>query len=311
MKKFIINILSFLLLLTIIAYISISLPPTPRLLTSPIYGKIKKDSLLNHTKGPRIVFLGGSNLPFGLNSKMIKDSLNLNPVNAGIMHTIGLKKILDNYLNYVKTNDVVIISPEYQHFFGDFMNGHESTLYYNSIGNRNPFQGLDYDQFSNLVPYLPKYVFKKLDPREYYGYSVSKFFNSQSYNQFGDIQAHWTLESISFSSNNGINDKFNQDIIEYLLYFQDIISKKNARLYISPPPFNENSAKNNTNQIQLVERCLKNVGFKTLGEFEKYIFHDTLFFNSSYHLTKDGAMIRTQMFVEDYKARTHNNVYKK
>ena len=311
MKKFISVILSFSILFSCIALICFIAPPTPRLLNSSIFGVIKKDSLLIHTQGPRIVFIGGSNLPFGLDSRMIKDSLNLNPVNTGIMHTLGLKIMLDNYLKNSKLNDIVIISPEYSHFFGDFMNGQESTLYYNSVGHINPLQGLDYDQIQSVLPYLPKYIFKKLDPREYWGYSISSFFNSKSFNEFGDLQRHWNMESRPFSSAKSIDYEFNQQVIDYIIHFQGVISKMNAKLYITPAPFNKSSANNNKTQIQLVERKLKEAGIKTIGVFEEYIYDDSLFFNSSYHLTKIGTKLRTQMFISDFKARTHNNVYKK
>jgi len=311
MKKFVSKILSFSILFSCIAIICIISPPTPRLLSSPIYGKIKKDSLLNHVTSSRIVFIGGSNLPFGLDSRMIKDSLNLNPVNTGIMHTLGLKIMLDNYLTNPKLNDIVIISPEYQHFFGGFMNGNESTLYYASVNHMNPLQCLDYDQLNRVIPHLPKYIFKKLDPREYWGFTISNYFNSKSFNEFGDLQAHWSMKPKPFSSAKSIDYEFNQEVIDYILHFQDVISNMNAKLYISPAPFNKSSAKNNTKQIQLVERKLKEAGLKTIGEFEKYIFDDSLFFNSSYHLTKFGTELRTKMFISDFNARTHNNVYKK
>ncbi len=311
MNKFVSKILSFSILISCVALICLIAPQTPRMLHSPIYGKIKKDSLLNHVIGPRIVFIGGSNLPFGLDSKMIKDSLGLNPVNTGIMHTVGLKIMLDNYLKYSKSNDLVIISPEYSHFFGNFMNGEASTLYFASVNHMNPLQGLDYGQLKSVLPHLPKYIFRKLDPREYWGFSISKFFNSQSFNEYGDIHEHWTLEPKPFSSEKEPDDEFNQEVIDYILHFQEVISNKNAKLYISPAPFNESSAKNNTKQIQLVERKLKEAGLKTIGEFEEYIFDDSLFFNSPYHLIKSGTELRTKMFISDFKARTHNNVSKK
>lgn len=306
MKKFILNVLLFLVVFILISVICILIPTTPRMLTSPIYAKTQKDSLLSYTSGPRIIFLGGSNLPYSLNSKMIKDSLGLNPVNTGIMHTIGLKSILNNYVDKWVANDIVIIAPEYQQFFGDFMHGHESTLYYNSVNNINLLRDLDYYQIKAVSPYLPKYIFKKLDPREYFGYSVKKYFNSQAFNQYGDLQTHWMLKPIPFSSHDGIKDEFNQDVIDYLLSFQDLISNMDVKLYITPPPYNQSSAENNTKQIRLVERKLKEAGLKIIGNFENYILPDSLFFNSPYHLTKSGVELRTKMFISDFDSQMRN-----
>lgn len=41
----------------------------------------KKCELLEKTESPRIIFVGGSNLCFGLDSKRIADSLHVNVVN--------------------------------------------------------------------------------------------------------------------------------------------------------------------------------------------------------------------------------------
>ena len=127
MKLLIINIVKkTVLILTLISALClfiISLPPSPRVSGSQLYGKIAKDSLLRNTKNDRIIFIGGSNLSFGLNSQMIKDSLKFNPINTAINANIGLEYMLVNTLQYIKENDVIIIAPEYAHFSKNTIHG--------------------------------------------------------------------------------------------------------------------------------------------------------------------------------------------
>jgi hypothetical protein len=94
MKNFLIKISLFSLLLLSVVIIGFVLPVTPRASKSLLYAKVKKDNLLKKTNNPRIIFVGGSNLSFGINSKVIKDSLKLNPINTAIHASIGLEKMI-------------------------------------------------------------------------------------------------------------------------------------------------------------------------------------------------------------------------
>jgi len=301
MKKFIFNICKLIFGITIIGIICLFIPDTPRLKSSSIYGKVKKDSLLKYVSSPRIVFVGGSNLAFSIDSSIIKDSLGLNPVNTGIMHTIGLKIMIQNYLENMKPKDIVILAPEYHHFFGDFMNGHESTIYYNSIGKLNPFQDLDFKQLLNVLPYFPKFLFKKLDPREYFGFSRSKYFASYHFDKYGDLKKHWSMNNRPFKSNNEFEKEYNENVIEYIKEFEKKLDNANCELYIIPPSYNLTSGINNKKSVNIVSRKLKNSGLSIIGKHEDYIFIDSLFFNSPYHLNKEGTNKRTLMLINDFK----------
>ena len=79
MKKFISKIVIFFIIFGLIFVIGICLPATPASKNNMITYKIQKDSLMEHTAQPRVVFVGGSNLVFGLDSDKIKKELNLNP----------------------------------------------------------------------------------------------------------------------------------------------------------------------------------------------------------------------------------------
>ena len=59
---------------------------------------------------------------------MIKDSLNLNPIDTGIHGNIGLIYMMDNTLPYIKSGDIVVVSPEYQEFYGTVAYGKEELL---------------------------------------------------------------------------------------------------------------------------------------------------------------------------------------
>ena len=127
MKTFIINFIKrSTLIFTIISVLCLSvilLPSNPSISNGLLYGKVAKDSLLANTINNRLIFVGGSNLSFGLNSEMIRDSLKLNPINTAIHASIGLEYMLENTLQYIKENDVIVVVPEYAHFTTNTIHG--------------------------------------------------------------------------------------------------------------------------------------------------------------------------------------------
>ncbi|KAA6307943.1 hypothetical protein EZS27_040384 [termite gut metagenome] len=62
----------------------------------------KCDLLRQGTSNLRIIFVGGSNLAFGIDSKMITDSLHIDVINYGLSAGIGLKYMIDDVCIYAK-----------------------------------------------------------------------------------------------------------------------------------------------------------------------------------------------------------------
>src|SRR6478672_545894 len=74
---------------------------------------LEKDRLIRSTPSPKIILVGGSNLAFGIDSRMMEDSLHLNVVNMGLYAKLGLRYMLAQVKPYIRRGDVVIIVPEY------------------------------------------------------------------------------------------------------------------------------------------------------------------------------------------------------
>jgi D-alanyl-lipoteichoic acid acyltransferase DltB (MBOAT superfamily) len=88
--------------------------------------------------------------------------------------------------------------------------------------------------------------------------------------------------------------------------FRIRLNKKNASLYITYPSFQASSFDNNIKQIKKVEDELINSGFELLGYPERYRMNDSLMFDTTYHLSKKGVDLRTQLLIEDIKKSIKN-----
>lgn len=298
MKKFISKFFLFIMLFLMIITIGLLLPATPKSSKSLLFAQIKKDSLLKNTPVPRIIFIGGSNLSFGLDSKKIKDSLKINPVNTAIQASIGLQYMLDNTINYVKDGDIVIIAPEYSQFYGNFVYGGEELL--RTVADVK-YSRLKLNQIKNIYKSLPKLAFSKINPSEYFFVKESDIYSINSFNEYGDVYKHWTLEQTLIVPQKEIEEDYNPNTIKIIDDFRIEAKKKNASLYITYPSFQASSFDNNIKKIKKVENELINNGFLILGYPERYRMNDSLMFNTTYHLSYEGVDLRTKLLIEDIK----------
>ena len=298
MKKFILKILLFSVafLMTTIG-LGLFLPPTPRASKSLLFAKIKKDSLLISTISPRIIFVGGSNLSFGLNSKTIKDSLKLNPINTAIQGAIGLQHMMDNTIQYVNQGDIVVLAPEYEHFYGSFVYGGEELL--RTVVDVK-FLQLKLLQVKSIYKFIPKLSFSKLNPFEYFGFEESDIYSVNSFNEFGDVYTHFGMKQREFSTDEVLTE-YNPHTIDLINDFRINTEKKGATLYVTYPGYQASSFDKRIKQIKRIEKELLNSEFELLGTPERYRMSDTLMFNTPYHLLKEGINHRTQLLIEDIR----------
>lgn len=303
MKKFINKILLSTIPILVILVSLILLPTTPRASKSLLMAAIRKDSLLKNSPAPRIIFVGGSNTSFGLDSEKIKDSLKLNPINTGIHASIGIKHMIDNTSLYIKKGDIIILIPEYTHYNRDINYGSVELMRTVFDTDISKIKLLSYKQILNIIPFLPKYTFNKLKIKNYTDtiFRENDVYLARSFNQYGDAYAHWNFESTKVKPYpKPENLKVWTNVIKYIEDFNDEIKAKGATLYISYPCLQARTFDNNRELIYMIEKEIEKTGIQIIGTPERYKFPDSLLFDTPYHLIKKGVDIRTNYFIEDF-----------
>lgn len=301
MKKFLLKLIIFTLALLLVITIGFFLPQTPRASKSLLNSQVQKDSLLINVESPRLILIGGSNLSLGINSQIFKDSLNLNPINTAIHGNIGLVYMLDHTLPYIKNNDIVIVVPEYDHFFGDYAYGNEELLRTVASYDKSELLNLRWKQQVNISNYILKYSFSKFKPLEYIRAKEDPIYGVNSYNKYGDAINHWNLAKKNYPVSTAYTEAFNMDIINELKVFESKVKDKNAKIFISFPAYQDKSYANRKAQISKINSLYIENNFNILGSAERYYIADSLTFDSPYHLTKIGVDLRTKLLIEDIK----------
>lgn len=304
MKKFIKKSLLFIIPIIIFCLTGVLLPTTPNAKTSLLMGSIKKDSLLKNTISPRLILIGGSNVSFGINSSLIKQELNINPINTAIQGKIGLKFMMDNTLEYIKNGDIILLIPEYKLFYQEVNNVSEVLTHYIFDCNKKKLKHLNIYQLINLIPHIPKYSFSKFLISSYTSYLIDDsylIYSSKSFNKFGDTYVHWSMSDRTYDILDEINGDFQENLLKEIVLFNEKIQERKAKLYVSFACYEERSFKNSKNKINYINTNLKKTNLSILGEPEDFMFNDSLIFNYPYHLNKKGVDHRTKLIIKQLK----------
>lgn len=301
MKKFFKNLARFFIVFGLIFLIGIFLPVTPGAKKNMLAFKIQKDSLLKNVESPRIIFVGGSNLVFGLNSQIFKDSLNLNPINAGLAASEGLIFMMDDVLSFVRKGDIIVLAPEYQNYFGNFAYGGNDLFRLLMDVQRSGFYKLRPKHIPNLIKSWPTYFQSKFRVKSYFFDSENDIYGKHIFNEYGDSDFHWSLESREFEPLHPLKNGFNPSIIDEIVKFEAKVSEKGGQVFITYPACQKESVEINQKQISKVERALSDSGLKVLGTVSRYSFPDSLMFEQAYHLSKPGVDLRTYRLIENLR----------
>lgn len=302
MIKFLIKSLLFtLIILGILLFFSSKFKRKYNLKTDYLAAIIDKENRAKSIKADKILFVGGSNLAFGINSEEIEKQLNHKVVNLGLHAGLSLKFMLNQAQHLSQKGDIVILNLEY-------------PLY---LDNFNP--DIDLIQFTQeLYPASKKYYefnlkeqleseyerFKKYFEEQ--EFKVDSVFNRELFNNYGDNIGHLNKKPLV-----KLIDRQPIDLIEIsnsiklLQDFETACQAKGVLVYITFPcyPKSEFVGQNKERIIRLVDLLYKKTpGIKILGTPEENTFPDNYFYDTIYHLNAKGREFRTQILINDLKS---------
>jgi len=207
--------------------------------------------------------------------------------------------------NYIKENDIIVMSPEYHQFYGDFADGDLDLLSVIADVSTESYKLLDFRQKFKLSKFFPEFAsskyagFLKNDKTATNDTTIG-IYDRLSFNSYGDVYIHWKLPAQKFSIYDFKGD-FNEDIIQSLIKFQELVINKKAKLFITFPCYEDSSYEYSKTKIKEVEDQLIANGLTLISNPEEYKMPAKLMFNSAYHLNKVGVDYRTELLIKDLK----------
>jgi hypothetical protein len=278
---------------------------------------LEKDHLIRTTPSPKMILVGGSNLAFGIDSRMMEDSLGLKVVNMGLYAKLGLRYMLAQVKPYIRSGDIVIVVPEYDQFYGKFSEG-DNTLN-TALLYAPPDRIPDFVKSYSIVDVV-------LRPRvenarrsfleatanlfgvkdKYFPPDTNPVYTRHSFNRYGDVVSHLgkkskNPDSIYVKELPPMKD-FNRRTLDELNDIGDAARDRRAHAYFMFPSYIDRSYNINPAGIDsLRKKLLSKMRIPILGTPRDFVFPANWFFDTRFHLNATGRGPRTVKMIEILK----------
>lgn len=272
-----------------------------------------KHKRLQEAASPRLILIGGSNLLFGIDSKMIEQQLPYHPVNMGLIGGLRLDYIVNEIEETLRAGDVVVMSLEY------------NTL--NAAPNSDETQvimGVAARRLKNLR-FVTAAQWKRLLDQgavEYLGIVFRQSFSniipkeddddpliSQDMNAYGDLtRYHDPAVRPRRQNNQNTIVKIKPENVEANLArmnaFVDRCRARDVQVFFSWPPLPRTHYEQERDLARRFHRQLRQgLRATVLGPPGDMVFADRDFIGLSYHLRGGAVQERTQRLIDSIARR--------
>ncbi len=237
---------------------------------------------LDKADGKKIVIVGNSNVPFGVNSALLTHALNecgfdYEVVNFGLYGSIGTKVMMELSLPGIKEGDIVLFTPE--------INEQSFSLYFSALetyraldGNIKYASRFSSEERSSMVGSYTSFLSEKV-ARQKEGISeTGTVYAKSSFDDNCDLtnfDRSYNKMPNGFDSNNMVS--FNMSLlsdsfVNYVNEYANDVRSKGASIYYTPSPINEECVTSTNEEIDsFVDVLTSKFSFPTISNPHHYI----------------------------------------
>lgn len=249
------------------------------------------DSLRNEQK---IILIAGSSGSWSTNSQMLVDAFHLPVVNTCSHAGMGMRMQFEIYKPFMKKGDIVVFFPEYYGGLGSLYG--ESTLL-RALSTHLPskYTLFSMKQWQHCFKYIGIHFVECINDRG--RKATDGPYSPQAVNKYGDIDCDRPHGEITDHYN--VKDSLDSDALEYIKYIHEYTKERGIKLIFLPPTFMERNYREEEKHINALYNYYKEKGIPYQALPKRYMFPDSLYSNTPYHMTAEGAKLRTKLLIED------------
>lgn len=268
---------------------------------------IDKHALIRTQEPPRLIFIGGSSMAFGVNSAAIAEACGRRPINMGLHAALGLQFMLNEVESNVRPGDWIIVAPEYQ----QFIRLGQSEMLVNMLeidpANARYFETYNwasafdtgfiqrFGKVARAVMGRPGRFFRKNTMSR----STRLYYQRRGFNHNGDIVAHLSEEPRGLRERE-FQFRYREELVHNAIAqvneFAKSAEARGAKVFFSHPPLPREVFEKNRATIARLETELKTkLAIPRLDSAEELVFPVEYFFDTWYHLAGPGVKARTEI----------------
>jgi hypothetical protein len=307
MKRFLIHVSWFVACQVVIAAALLHFyhPSSQHILASTI----DKHRMLDQVPSPRVVLIGGSSVLFGTQSDTLAAHLPYHPINMSIAAGLGAGFMLNEVRDGLRPGDLALVSIEYEQF--GITGRPEAVL---RLLSSRP-QSLEYvplDYWPAMLDFGVSYagimVRSSLSGMRGQQEPLTSPNVRYALNHFGDDSLRPPTPKvppveIAVFADGRLPPRFDA-VLGEINRFADACRVRGVRVYFIHPPVPATRWRLHAHEIALAESVfVRQMRMPQLDRPEQVVFPDRMFYDTEYHLTQEGAALRSQQLVAALNAR--------
>ena len=269
-----------------------------------------KVARLRESESPRVIVIGGSCVPFSLDSSLMEEQLpGYTVVDFGLYAEMGVTVMLDLAAPELRAGDIVVLMPEQSELS---LSGHISgeTLWQAADGDPLLLTRLDASRLPALAAAFPSFAAKKLYYTLTGGPSIEGIYARDAFDGWGDIrqearpgnimpEGYRPDALISFSPS-----LLSDELVSAVTAFMRKAERAGATVLWHDPPMVRAALAPGTTVAtidawrELVETRL---AIPCLGSPHRCLLDAGWAYDSNFHLNGAGTIVFTKLFIEDLK----------
>lgn len=284
-----------------------------------------KHHRLETIEGPKVVFVGGSNLAYGLDSPAVDAAVPHDVVNMGLNAFLGIRYLLQEVEDYLRPGDIAVLSFEHKLFFTapdvDLVNGAAIDQLMMIKARPESWRSLpDWHQgvaVLKAVPVVAQLKLEKLlagvlasvrgsrDAEPEVG-TLDWVERRTAYNEYGDLERHLDPRALRPPLDPGVtlsDRKLNEDAFTEIRQFRRRMTQRGVTvLFVPPPTPRKYYARERRSLDELYDR-LRDL-FPSVEPYSRspLLFADAEFFDDPDHLgTRASRAKRTELVIGELR----------
>lgn len=278
---------------------------------------LKKHERLAATIERKVVFIGGSNLAFGLDSALIEQETGLRSVNMGMNGYFGVRFMLEEARPFLRPKDAVVIALEYDSFFKS-VDGTSADLLAVVKANPSTFSYLTWSQQAGVLGALPYVGQQKLlrlirertralkksssEPNE--STLIGSVESLAGFNEYGDLTSHLDVPW-PYEREDGVDatkTPVDGEIVELISSFARDMRERDVKVIFSYTPAIRHYYDKHRQSIDHLHTLFERIPMLSVPRPPtEFVLPESLFFDTVYHLNAEGRELRTRKVAQDLK----------
>ncbi len=301
MKKFLFKLLAFFCM-TVLTALALSFVPKFEDKNNFMAAMIQKHERLEAIESPKMILAGGSSMAFGVNSERLQEEFAMPVVNLSILAGLGTPFILEELKHSIASGDVVFLSLEY--FLDDGQNRLKKRAsdlfppaadYYTMSAYAKLELHLE-DVRESLKTKLKVKIKRLLNPAK--KSLIAPIYFAGAFNEYGDVVSHLEQENRATLDGKELLEYRYWEQIPRLNAFYAYASTKGVKVFYLFPPLAQSQYAINKEAIHLLQDDLyRDLKIEIINKPSSAAFPDSLYFDTIYHLNKEGRERRTTKMI--------------